>query len=140
MATFNPNTQYVFTMIIHAKFLHSSKNLKSSSKRHQIIVLQSIIFRRFEPKMFYKTIIILQKYKHYAHSCTHSTSNYHFNKEHKSMLPIRPNNECKFGVIEAANWPDFHKPIYIAYKLPNTIPNFRNPQPFSCLIYMTKLT
>jgi hypothetical protein len=134
----------VFTMIIHAKFLHSFKNLKSSSKRHQIIVLHSIIFRRFEPYIVYKTIIILQKYKHYAHSCTHSTSNYNFIKEDKSMLPIRPNiwpnNECKTGVIEAENWPDFHKPIYIAYKLPNTIPIFRNPEPKSCLIYMTKLT
>jgi len=30
-------------------------------------------------------------------------------------------NECKFGVIEAY-WSNFHKPIYIAFKLPNTFP------------------
>jgi hypothetical protein len=29
-------------------------------------------------------------------------------------------NECKYGVIEAY-WSDFHKPIYIAFKLPNTL-------------------
>jgi hypothetical protein len=30
-------------------------------------------------------------------------------------------NECKLGVIEAY-WPYFHKPIYVAFKLPNTLP------------------
>ncbi len=30
-------------------------------------------------------------------------------------------NECKSGVIKAY-WPTFHKPIYIASKLPNTFP------------------
>jgi hypothetical protein len=29
-----------------------------------------------------------------------------------------PGNECKFGVTKAY-WSDFHKPIYIAFKLPN---------------------
>jgi hypothetical protein len=29
-----------------------------------------------------------------------------------------PKNECEYGVIEA-HWLDFHKPIYIAFKLPN---------------------
>jgi hypothetical protein len=29
-------------------------------------------------------------------------------------------NECKFGVI-GAYWLDFHKLIYIAFKLPNTL-------------------
>jgi hypothetical protein len=32
-------------------------------------------------------------------------------------------NECKFGVIEAY-WSNFHKPIYIAFKLPNTLPMY----------------
>jgi len=31
-----------------------------------------------------------------------------------------PENECKYGVIEAY-WSDFHKLIYIAFKLPNTL-------------------
>ncbi len=31
-----------------------------------------------------------------------------------------PENECKFGVIEAY-WPNLHKLIYIAFKLPNTL-------------------
>ncbi len=30
-------------------------------------------------------------------------------------------NECKSSVIEAY-WSNFHKPIYIAFKLPNTFP------------------
>jgi hypothetical protein len=30
-------------------------------------------------------------------------------------------NECQFGVTEAY-WSNFHKPIYIAFKLPNTLP------------------
>jgi len=29
-------------------------------------------------------------------------------------------NECKYGVIEAY-WSNFHKPIYIPFKLPNTL-------------------
>jgi len=32
-----------------------------------------------------------------------------------------PWNECKSGVIKAY-WLDFHKPIYIAFKLLNTLP------------------
>ncbi len=32
-------------------------------------------------------------------------------------------NECKFGVIDAY-CSDFHKPIYIAFKLPNTLPMY----------------
>jgi hypothetical protein len=31
-----------------------------------------------------------------------------------------PRNECKFGVIEAY-WSDFHKSIYIAFRLLNTL-------------------
>jgi hypothetical protein len=31
--------------------------------------------------------------------------------------------ECKFGVIEAY-WSNFHKLIYIAFKLPNTLPMY----------------
>jgi hypothetical protein len=34
-----------------------------------------------------------------------------------------PRNEYKYGVIEAY-WLDFHKSIYIAFKLPNTIPMY----------------
>ncbi len=30
-------------------------------------------------------------------------------------------NECKFGVTKTY-WSDFHKPTYIAFKLPNTLP------------------
>jgi hypothetical protein len=30
-------------------------------------------------------------------------------------------NVCKFGVT-SSYWPYFHKPIYIAFKLPNTLP------------------
>jgi hypothetical protein len=32
-------------------------------------------------------------------------------------------NEYKFGVIEAC-WLDFHKPIYTAFKLLNTLPMY----------------
>jgi hypothetical protein len=32
-------------------------------------------------------------------------------------------NECKFGVIEAY-WSNFHKSIYITFKLPNTLPMY----------------
>jgi hypothetical protein len=32
-------------------------------------------------------------------------------------------NECKYGVTEAY-WLDFHKWIYIAFKLPNTLPMY----------------
>jgi hypothetical protein len=36
-------------------------------------------------------------------------------------------NECKYGVTET-HWLDFHKPIYIAFKLPNTCPMYnKNP-------------
>jgi hypothetical protein len=31
--------------------------------------------------------------------------------------------ECKFGVTEAY-WSNFHKLIYIAFKLPNTLPMY----------------
>jgi hypothetical protein len=34
-----------------------------------------------------------------------------------------PRNECKFGVTKAY-WSDFHKPIYIAFKLSNTFPMY----------------
>jgi hypothetical protein len=30
-------------------------------------------------------------------------------------------NECKYGIIKTY-WSDFHKLIYIAFKLPNTLP------------------
>jgi hypothetical protein len=36
-----------------------------------------------------------------------------------------PGNDSKAGVSEAY-WPDYHKPIYIAFKLPNTLPSFHN--------------
>jgi len=40
-------------------------------------------------------------------------------------------NECKFGVIEAY-WLIFHKPIYIAFKLLNTLPMYnKKPLMFS---------
>jgi hypothetical protein len=32
-------------------------------------------------------------------------------------------NECKYGVIEGY-WSNFHKLIYIAFKLPNTLPMY----------------
>ncbi len=38
-------------------------------------------------------------------------------------------NECKFGVIKAY-WLDFHKLIYIAFKLPNALPMY-NKKPLS---------
>jgi hypothetical protein len=34
-----------------------------------------------------------------------------------------PKNECKFGVTEAY-WPNIHKSIYIAFKLPNAFPMY----------------
>jgi hypothetical protein len=34
-----------------------------------------------------------------------------------------PRNECKFGVTKTY-WSDFHKSIYIAFKLPNTLPMY----------------
>jgi hypothetical protein len=30
-------------------------------------------------------------------------------------------NECKYGVTKTY-WPNFHEPIYIAFKLPNRLP------------------
>jgi hypothetical protein len=40
-------------------------------------------------------------------------------------------NECKFGVIEAY-LSNFHEPIYIAFKLPNTLPMYnKKPLMFS---------
>jgi hypothetical protein len=33
-------------------------------------------------------------------------------------------NECKYGVTEAY-WSDFHKLIYITFKLPNTFPRYK---------------
>jgi hypothetical protein len=32
-------------------------------------------------------------------------------------------NECKYGVIKPY-WSNFHKPIYITFKLPNTLPMY----------------
>jgi exonuclease III len=34
-----------------------------------------------------------------------------------------PGNFCKVGIIEAY-WPDYHKPIYFAFKLPNHMPRY----------------
>jgi hypothetical protein len=34
-----------------------------------------------------------------------------------------PKNECKYNVIKTY-WLDFHKPIYITFKLPNTLPMY----------------
>jgi hypothetical protein len=34
-----------------------------------------------------------------------------------------PRNECKFGVAKTY-WLDFHKSIYIVFKLPNTLPMY----------------
>jgi hypothetical protein len=34
-----------------------------------------------------------------------------------------PGNECKFDVTKAY-WSNFHKPIYIAFKLLNTLPMY----------------
>jgi hypothetical protein len=34
-----------------------------------------------------------------------------------------PRNECKYGVTKAY-WLDFHKPNYIAFKLPNALPMY----------------
>jgi hypothetical protein len=42
-------------------------------------------------------------------------------------------NECKFGVIESY-WSDFHKPIYIAFKLLNTIPMYNKKPLMSSFI------
>jgi hypothetical protein len=43
-------------------------------------------------------------------------------------------NECKFGVIEAY-WSDFHKPIYIAFRLSNTLPMY-NKKTINVSIYL----
>jgi hypothetical protein len=40
-------------------------------------------------------------------------------------------NECKYDVIKAY-WSHFHKPIYIAFKLPNTLPMY-NKKPLMSL-------
>jgi hypothetical protein len=32
-------------------------------------------------------------------------------------------NECKYGAIKTY-WSDFHKPIFIAFKLSNTLPRY----------------
>jgi hypothetical protein len=42
-------------------------------------------------------------------------------------------NECKFGVTKA-HWLDFHKPTYIAFKLPNKLPIYnKKPLMSSCI-------
>jgi hypothetical protein len=43
-------------------------------------------------------------------------------------------NECKYGVIEVY-WSNFHKPIYIAFKLPNTLPMY-NKKTINISIYL----
>jgi hypothetical protein len=43
-------------------------------------------------------------------------------------------NKCKFGVIEAY-WSNFHKPIYITFKLPNTFPMY-NKKIINVSIYL----
>jgi hypothetical protein len=44
-----------------------------------------------------------------------------------------PTNECKSSAIKTY-WPDFHKPIYIAFKLPNTLPMYnKKPLMFAFL-------
>ncbi len=42
-------------------------------------------------------------------------------------------NECKSGVTKAY-WLDFHKPIYLAFKLPNTFPMY-NKNPLSSPLF-----
>jgi hypothetical protein len=44
-----------------------------------------------------------------------------FQLKYISMNVLR--NECKFGVTEAY-WSNFHKLIYIAFELPNTLPMY----------------
>jgi hypothetical protein len=50
-----------------------------------------------------------------------------FNENHKNVSPLNhiwpnvPRNECKLGVTKTY-WSNFHKLIYIAFKLPNTFP------------------
>ncbi len=44
-----------------------------------------------------------------------------FNIEHIQANVL--GNECKFGVTKTY-WLDVHKPIYIAFKLPNTLPMY----------------
>jgi hypothetical protein len=43
-------------------------------------------------------------------------------------------NEYKFGIIEAY-WSNFHKPIYITFKLPNTLPRY-NKKIINVSIYL----
>jgi hypothetical protein len=45
-----------------------------------------------------------------------------FQLEHISVNVLR--NECKSGVTKA-HWSNFHKLIYIAFKLPNTLPMYK---------------
>jgi hypothetical protein len=42
-------------------------------------------------------------------------------------------NECKFGVTKAY-WSNFHKPTYIAFKLPNTFPIYNKKPLMSSFI------
>ncbi len=53
---------------------------------------------------------------------------------------IFPKNECKLSAIKTY-WLDFHKPIYIAFNLPNTLPMYnKKPLTFPFLkniIYVT---
>jgi hypothetical protein len=43
-------------------------------------------------------------------------------------------NECKFGVTKVY-WSNFHKPTYIAFKLPNTLPIY-NKKIINVFIYL----
>jgi hypothetical protein len=42
-------------------------------------------------------------------------------------------NECKFGVTKTY-WLDLHKPTYIAFKLPNTLPIYNKKPLMSSFI------
>ncbi len=60
-----------------------------------------------------------------------STMKAGFQLKHILMNVFR--NECKFGVIEAY-WSNFHKPIYIAFKLLNTLPMYNKKPSMSSFI------
>jgi hypothetical protein len=71
-------------------------------------------------------LYLMDKFK-YKSQFSENTTKVRFQLNH--IWANVPKNECKYGVREAY-WLYFHKPIYIAFKLPNALPMY-NKKPLS---------
>jgi hypothetical protein len=84
-----------------------------------------------------KLLDFMDKFKFNSQFCGNTTK-VGFQLDH--IWTNIPKNECKSSVIKAY-WLGFHKPIYIAFNLPNTLPMY-NKKPLSFpflknIIYVT---